>query len=289
MNYSALIVSGLAVGAIYGLVALGYHMIYRATHVVDFAQGEKVAIGGLFLLTFTKDWHLPLWGAILLSGACGAALGFVYERGVVRFTYRRDQLTMIMATVGVSLILLRGHELIWGRAGLPVPPFTSSPQSVTIGSVSVPTQNLWIWGLLAIALVVLYFFFQRTLRGQAAIAAAANPLGASLSGINVARTRTLAFALASGLAALAGVVVAPITLAGGTLGASVALKGFAGAIVGGLANPVGAVAGALIVGVVESLVGGAVGTGYRDPAAYGLLLAMLLIRPSGIFSRKAAA
>lgn len=289
MDYPSLIVSGLAVGAIYALVALGYHIIHRATHVIDFAQGEKVALGGLFLVSFAQDASIPLWASVLISTACGFLLGYVYERGIVRFTYNRDQLTMIMATVGVSLILLRGHELIWGRAGLPVKPFTSSPQTIEIGTVRFPTQDLWIWGLLVVAVVVLYFFFQRTLRGQAAIAAAASPLGASLTGIHVPRTRTLAFGIASGLAVLAGLVVAPQTLAGGTIGASIGLKGFAGAIVGGLTSPIGVVAGSLLVGVIESLVGGVLGSGYRDPTAYALLLVALLLRPSGLFARSAAA
>jgi len=185
--------------------------------------------------------------------------------------------------VGAALIFLRGHELIWGREGLPFPAFSPEAQPLHLGQVVVNVQDLWIAGLLIIVLLGLYLFFQRTLRGQAAVAAAADPLGAALTGIDVPRARSIAFCLATAMAVLAGIVVAPFTLAGGQIGMPIGLKGFAGAVVGGLDSPVGVVLGSLLVGVAENLAAGLFGYGYRDPVAFSLLIIMLLLRPAGLF------
>jgi branched-chain amino acid transport system permease protein len=144
-------------------------------------------------------------------------------------------------------------------------------------------QSLWGFALLGVTLVVLFLFFDRTLYGKAIKAASTNELAAHLVGISPNQMKAYSVALASGMAALAGVMIAPFTLAGGAIAVFIGIKGFAGAIIGGLDSPVGVVVGGLLVGVIEAFAAGTLASGYRDPVVFSMLLLMLLLRPSGFF------
>lgn len=278
-----LVIAGLTTGCVYALVALGFHLIYRTTHIVDFAQGEKVALGGLFALSLMSGLQFPLWLAILVSTGIGALLGVVYDRTVIQLARRRSESVTIIATVGVSLIILNGQGLVWGRKGKPFPPFTPQWDTVSVLGINIVVQYLWAWLLMLVVLGILYLVFEKTLWGQAMVATAQDELGARLTGINVSGVRTASFAMASALAVLAGIIVAPITAAGGDAGLPLAIKGFTGAMVGGLDSAPGVVLGSLVVGVLEALTAGVVGYGYRDPVTYALLFVTLLLRPEGLF------
>lgn len=288
MQVIQLVVSGVTIGMVYALVALGYHLIFRATRVIDFAQGEKVTLGGLFALSVMMLLGNNLWVAIILATVMGFALGWLYEWGVLRRTYKRLQVVQIIATVGVAQFFYFGHGLIWGISAVPFPhSLGGDPDNViTVFGIRVLEDRIWVWGLVIAVVIVLHVYFGRTRHGQAMIASADNELGAQLSGINVGAMRSNAVAVATALAILGGVIIAPFTLAGGSIGLPIAVKAFAGAMVGGLHSSIGVVVGSIIVGVTETLVAGLISYGLRDPVAFALLLLVMLARPTGIFGRR---
>jgi len=286
-----LIVAGLTVGSGYALVALGIHIILRATRIVNFAQGEFTVVGGLFALTFVQVLHVSTWFALIGASVCGFVLGLVFERLILRPAGRSGETGLTIATIGTVFILLYGHALIpgWGSLPQPLPAFTGDASDVfTLGGVTIGVQSLWVFALLLVALAAMYVFAERTYYGKAIRAAANNPLGARLIGIDVASTRAVSVGIAIALAAYGGTILGPITLVGGAAGVAISIKGFVGAIVGGLESPIGCVAGGLIVGVVEKLLEGRLSYGVADPIVYSLLLLALLFFPQGLFGRRAA-
>ncbi len=283
-DYLQFLIAGLTMGAVYALVGLGYHIIIRATRAINFAQGDQVVMGGLIALTFINGAKFPLFIAVVLSLVIGGVIGLAYERLALRPTYKTGQISTVIASIGVSLFFFHGQGLVWGKEAQAFPPFTGGQNDVVnVLGAKVLVQSLWAFGLLALSLIVLNLFFERTIYGKAMQAAATNELGAQLSGISPNRMKAYSVGLASALASLAGVMIAPFTLAGGALAMPIGIKGFAGAMVGGLGSPIGVVAGGLIVGVVESFAAGLLASGYRDPVAFSLLLLVLLFRPSGLF------
>ncbi|MCL5959893.1 MAG: branched-chain amino acid ABC transporter permease [Chloroflexi bacterium] len=283
-DYLQLVFAGLTMGSIYALVALGYHVILAATRVINFAQGDQVVLGGLVALTLLTTLQMPIWVVLLGTVLVGIALGFCYERLVFRPTYKIGEVATIIATIGISLFLFHGQGIAWKREAQAFPSFTGQQNDVIdVLGAKLVVQSLWVFALVGITLILLYFFFQRTLYGKAIKASATNELAAQLVGINPNHMKAYSVALASGLAALAGVMIAPFTMAGGAIAMFIGIKGFAGAVVGGLDSPVGVVVGGLVVGLVEAFAAGLLASGYRDPVVFSLLLFMLLVRPSGLF------
>jgi len=288
-----LLVAGLTVGSGYALVALGIHIILRATRIVNFAQGEFTIVGGLMALTLVQLLHANSWLALLGATLGGFVLGLAYERLVLRPAARSGELALTIATIGTVSILLYGHALVpgWGSLPQPLPAFSGDPSdAIALAGTSIQIQSLWVIGLLLLALLVLYLFFERTYYGKAIVAAANNPIGAKLVGIDVTGTRAVSVALSIALAAYGGTIIGPITLVGGAGGTAIATKGYVGAIVGGLESPLGCVVGGLLVGVIEKLIQGLPGVSYgiSDPIVYSLLLFGLLVRPQGLFGARRA-
>ena len=273
-----LLVSGLTLGAIYALVALGFHLVYTMTGIIDFAQGDKVVLGGLIGLSLVGaglDTYAVLLVLILVVGL---VLGVVYDWVAV---HRNGTIAAVAATVGMTLVFANGRSLVWGPDARPFPPVVDG--DLAIGNVRITYQSLVVWVVLVLISVGMAFLIERTRVGRGMVAAATDPVAASAVGIDVKRSRAVAFALAFGLATVAGVLVAPITLAGGgSLGIALTLKGFTGAVLGGLSSTKGVLAGALLLGVVESQVAAFLPNGYVDPVVFGLLLVVLLVLPSGI-------
>ena len=281
MDYVQFTVAGLMVGAVYALVALGFHLIITTTGILDFAQGEKLVLGGLFALALINigiPYPISFFLCILLA----AVLGFLYYHLLIGPASRGLVTGQIIATLGASIFFFYGHGVIWGQGAFPFPPIT--PGELRLGEVVIDYQSFWIWGALALIVVGLLYFLGKTREGKAMIACSTNPTAASAVGINVSRMYMYAFAIAFVLAITGGVLAAPRTLAGGTMGTSLAIKGFAGAVIGGIGNPIGVVLGSLLVGVIESNVSGAISYGYRDPVVYILLILVLMIRPYGLFA-----
>jgi branched-chain amino acid transport system permease protein len=288
-----LLVAGLTVGSGYALVALGIHIILRATRIVNFAQGEFTIIGGLLALTCVEIFHANTWFALVGATVAGFVLGLVFERFVLRPAAKSGEIPLTIATLGTVSLLLYGHALVpgWGSLPQPLPSFSGeASDAITVGGVAIQVQSMWVLGLLLLALLVLYLFFERTYYGKAIRAAANNPTGAKLIGIDVTNARAVSVGLAIALAAYGGTIIGPITLVGGAGGTAIAIKGFVGAIVGGLESPVGCVAGGLLVGVAEKLIQGLPGVSYglSDPIVYSLLLVGLLLRPQGLFGSRNA-
>jgi branched-chain amino acid transport system permease protein len=277
-----LLVSGITLGAIYALVALGFHLVHRMTGIIDFAQGDKVVLGGLIGLTLVNAHLSNIAVLLVVMLMVGLVLGVIYDWVAIVPTQRNGVIAAVAATVGMSLVLANGHVLVWGPSAQPFPPV--APDGIDLGSVRISYQSLVIWGVLVVVGVGLAFLMDRSRIGRGMVAAATDPLAATTVGINVKRTRAISFALAFGLATIAGVLVAPITLAGGaTLGVSLTLKGFTGAVLGGLDSTKGVLVGAVLLGVVESQIAAFLPSGYVDPLVFGLLIVVLLVLPNGIF------
>lgn len=281
MHIFDLLVSGLTLGSIYALVALGFHLVFKMTGIIDFAQGDKVVIGGLLGLTLVQQGLSTVMVVMLLVVVAGLLLGIAYDAIVIMPTQRNGALAAMAATVGMTLVLAHGHHLVWGPDPKPFPPVFAG--GVELGPLRVSYQSMVIWAVVVAVGVALALLMGRSRTGRGMVAAATDPLAATAVGINVSRMRALSFALAFGLAALAGVLVAPITLAGGSIGTALTIKGFTGAVLGGLNSTKGVVLGALLLGVVESQLAAVLPNGNVDPVVFGALVIILLLMPNGLF------
>ena len=246
-----LLVAGITNGSIYALIALGYCLIQNATGLVNFAQGDFVMLGAMLMVSLVHGANLPMPLAFCISIAIVALVGIALERGPIRHSRNRDILTLVMITIGASITFRGGSMLIWSKSSHIFPGLGGEDPILFLKAAILP-QSLWILSLSLIILGLLYFFFHRTLTGKAVRAAADNPYGAVLIGISVRRLVALAFGLSGALGAMAGILITPITSMSYDAGLMLGLKGFAAAILGGYGSTVGAVAGGLLLGILES-------------------------------------
>ena len=287
-----LVVAGLTVGSGYALLALGIHLTLRATRVVNFAQGEFSVLGGLIALSVVGTFGVSTWVALAGATLVGFFLGVLFERVILRPTARWGEINVTIATIGTIFILLYGHALVpaWGSEPQPLPALSGGAASVVeLAGVTIGVPSLYVIALLLVALAGLYVFFERTYYGKAIRAAANDPIGAQLIGIDVRSTQAVSVGLSIALAAYGGTILGPITLVGGAGGTALMIKGFVGAIIGGIESPVGCVVGGLLVGVVEKLIQGLpnVSAGTADPIVYALLIVGLAVRPQGLLGKRA--
>ena len=280
------VLSGLTVGAIYALVALGFAIIYNASHVINFAQGEFVMIGGMASAGFIEaGLGLPL--AAVLSVGLATLVGIALEKFAVERARGAPVVTLIIITIGASILLRGLATLVWDKKIHPLPGFGGEQPIAFMGATLMP-QVLWVLGVSAVALALVWWFFNRTLTGKAMLAVSHNALAARLMGISVRRVLLASFALSAALGALAGLLIAPISFTSWDVGVMLGLKGFAAAILGGLGSGPGAVAGGLALGLVESLGAGYLSSAYKDVFAFLIILAALVFLPDGLFGRRAA-
>lgn len=275
------IIAGLKNGAIYSLVALGFTIVFAATGAINFAQGEFFMIGGMLGWFFTQ-LGLPLPIAVIAAALSTAAIAAAMEFLVVRPIADGSPLRIIMVTIGGSELLRQMAQHIFGPNERALPPFSAGPSIKVLGA-AIELQTLWIWGITAVAVTGLAVMYQRTTLGRAMRATSIQRDAARLVGIDTRRMVTIAFALAGGLGAIAGVAVAPLTQTAFNVGAGMGVKGFAAAILGGLGNPIAAVGGGLVLGLLESLAAGYVSHVYKDGVALVVLLGVLFLRPQGLF------
>lgn len=278
------VVSGLKNGAIYALIALGFSLVYSATGVINFAQGEFYMLGGMVAVWALRSVGLPLLAAVPAAVVVTVGVGALVERLALRPRRFEPPLVLIIITIGVSMVLQSLARHLFGPDELALPAFTPGPSVVVFGA-AIERQTLWVWGLTAVALLVLWLLYTRTKLGLAMRATAVSHDASRLVGVDTARVVMVVFALAAALGALAGVAVAPLTQTAYDVGARIGLKGFAAAILGGLGGPVAAVVGGLVLGLVESLSVAFISSTYKDAIALVLLLAVLFIKPSGLFGR----
>lgn len=278
------LVSGLTVGAIYALAALGFSIIYNASNVINFAQGEFIMIGGMATVSL-YGLGLPLVLAIPMAVAATVLVGVAVEKFAVEPARNASVVTIIIITIGASIFLRGVAQVLWGKDFHSLPAFSGEEPIRLLGAVLQP-QSLWVLGVTVVLIALLALFFNRTLHGKAMLAASYNRLAAQLVGVNVKGTLTLAFALAALLGAVGGIVVTPITFTSYEAGIMLGLKGFSAAVLGGLGNGAGAIVGGLVVGVAEALGAGYISSAYKDAIAFVIILLVLFFMPSGLFGRR---
>jgi len=279
------LLSGITIGAIYALVALGFSIIFNASHVINFAQGEFVMIGGMTTVSLIGA-GLPLPLAIVAAVIVAAAVGLALEKFAVEPARGAPVVTLIIITIGASIFLRGLATLVWDKKLHTLAPF-SGQRPIEIAGAALLPQSLWVLGVTLAIVLALSWFFGRTLLGKAILATSHQRLAAQLVGINVRRIVFISYGLSAALGAVAGILITPITLTSWDVGIMLGLKGFAAAVLGGLGSGPGAVLGGLALGIAETLSAGYVSSAYKDVIAFVLMLAVLFFRPRGLLGGRA--
>jgi branched-chain amino acid transport system permease protein len=277
------LVSGLSLGAVYALVAMGFSLVYRTMGLVNFAHADIAMIGAYAASTFYLTSKLPFAVAMVTAIVVTGAIGLVIER-VLRPLENKDFDLMLIGTIGFGIVLQAVAVLIWGTTGRAVPsPLHSAPLNIL--GIRVRTYDLLVMAVAAIAVVALALFLSRTKRGAAMQAVAMDHEAATAVGIDVGRSNALAFAVGAGLAALAGGLVGPMLYVDASLGGALGIKGFAAAMLGGFGSIQGAVVGGIAIGVLDSYAAGHF-QGYSVLVTFLVFTVAIMIRPTGIFGER---
>ncbi len=280
-----LIASGLALGSIYALLALSLVLINKATDVVNFAQGEMAMFGTFICFALLTRAGMPLITVLVLAAPIGALLGLATERVAMRPLEGAPQVNALIATIGLWMIFHHSAGWIWGYDPVRFPSlFPSDPLDVF--GARIAENSLGIIAVSVVVMILLYLFFEYTRTGIAMRAASMNRRAAQLMGIDVQRVGLTAWALATGISVVSGFLIAPLTFLDFEMMFAVLLKAFAGAILGGFNSLPGAVVGCLLIGVLESLFAAYVSTAFKDTFAFGIIIAVLMVRPQGLFTRR---
>ena len=283
MQALQVIISGISQGCIYGLIALGFVLIYKATETVNFAQGELMMLGAFLGLTATAVLGLPYWAAVPAALLAMAAFGFVLERAVINPILGQPAFAIVMVTIGFGFVARGLVTMIpgWGTDTHTIEtPFRG--EVLRAGTLVIAAEHLAIIAATVVLSALLYAFFRYSRVGVAMQAASQNQLAAYCMGIPVRRLNGLIWAISAAVAALAGVLLAPLTFVHVNMG-FIGLKAFPAAVVGGFGSLPGALVGGIVIGVVEALAGVYLPEGFKDVAAYVVVLVMLAVKPNGLF------
>ena len=283
-----LLITGLAIGALYGLVALSISIVYAGLDIVHFAQGEILTMGAFFCLVLSTTYGMGMPAAILLAIAGTVVVSVVIQRVIYNsilkfgggFTVRG--ITFMVAGFGVSTVLQNMYWIIWSP--MPKPFVIDLGPPIALGSIHLQPIYLLILVVATVLMIGLAIFFRKTRMGLAILAVSYNKPVSSLMGINVNRTMSVTFGLAAALTAAAGILIAPITFVQYNMGLVILQKAFCAAVIGGFGNVTGSILGGLILGVAESLGAGFISTGHKDMIGFIIMIVMLMIRPGGIFN-----
>ncbi|MGB5217638.1 MAG: branched-chain amino acid ABC transporter permease [Smithella sp.] len=279
------ILSGLSNGAIYALIGFGFAVIYNATGIINFAQGEFVMLGGMLTVFFLVFFQMPVIPAIGLSIVIATCAGILFERFAIRPLKDASPLRLIIITIGASIFIRGVAMLIWGKDTHALPAFSGDDPLYIAGATLLP-QHLWILGVSVLIIIASRLFFNHSVVGKAMRACSYNPRAAGLVGINVKNMVLLSFALSAAIGSLAGIIIAPLTMTSYDVGVMLGLKGFCAVIIGGMSSGMGTVLGGLLLGLLESLGAGFISASYKDAIAFIILLLILFIRPEGLFKQK---
>jgi branched-chain amino acid transport system permease protein len=282
-----LVFSGISLGMIYAVIAFGYQLTFATSGTLNFGQGEALMLGALVGLTLADTLGINYWLMIPVVCVFGAIQGGLVELIGVRPAIKiKSEFGWIMSTIALGIIFKNVAENIWGRDDMRFPsPIDDEPIKI-LGANVLPMELVVIGGALAMMLLV-ELFNRKSIYGKAVVATANDRDAAGLMGINTGLVITFSYALSSLTAAFAGVLVAPLTLTGATMGAALGLKAFAVAIIGGLSSGMGIIVGGLILGIAETTTGFYLSTGYKDVPGLILLLLVLAIKPAGLFGKSA--
>ncbi|MGE0874256.1 MAG: branched-chain amino acid ABC transporter permease [Burkholderiales bacterium] len=278
-----LLLAGVSQGCVYGLVALGFVLIYKATETINFAQGDLMMLGAFFALTAGVMMGWPYWAMIVFALSVMAVVGMLVERIVLRPVLGYPQFTVVMITIGVGFVIRGIVTMVpgWGTETHQIPtPFADAAWN--FGGLVLPAQQLAVIVMTAALCLVLYLFFRYAKLGVAMQATSQNQIAAYYMGIPVRRVNMLIWGLSAAVATFAGILLAPVTFVHSNMG-FIGLKAFPAAVIGGFGSVPGAIVGGLIIGVVEAFAGFYMPEGWKDIAAYVVVLAVLMVKPSGIF------
>ncbi len=285
-----LLISGLVLGGIYGLIALGYSLIYKASGLMTFTQGDIMTLGAFLGITFYHTLGLPFPIALAITVLIAFAFGMLLEMGVIRQLQKKNVMPIyvVLATIAVSYIIQNGTQRVWGTITLFFPPVFGIPTVKVLGT-NVQPEALLCVGLSLVCMVILHFFMTKTKFGTAMRASSMDPMAARSCGVNTSMTTGITWGLAAGLAAIGGVLIGPLYGVYSTLGSVIGRKGYSGAIIGGYGNMYGAMVGGLLLGLAETFLAGYVSSTYKNLIAYIILLAFLFLKPTGLFNERAIA
>jgi branched-chain amino acid transport system permease protein len=284
--YVQLFASGLSSGSIYALVGLGLLLAFKGTGMLNFAQGELVTLGAYTALFLTLFFELPYWAVFILTLLIMACVGVLFERLLIRPLLRAPEFTIVVATLAVGLMIKNLLRNTWQETVSTIPtPFEN--MSLRLGDISVNPQYVWVTVCAIVLMGLLALFFRNNLAGKAMRAVAQNQIAARLMGIRVGRVYSATFALSTAVAALAGILIAPLHGIEPEMG-NVLMKGFVAAVLGGFNSLVGCVIAGFMLGILESFGGAFIGGLFKDVTAFALLILVLLFRPYGLFGRAEA-
>ena len=276
--------AGLTIGAMYSLAALGFTLIYNASGVLNFAQGEFIMLGGIntvLLMAFGLPMYIAIPAAIILVMVVGMAVA----KFAIEPAGNAESITLVIITIGASLILRGLVQVFVGKKTYAIPAFSGETPIQFFGATILP-QTLWVLAITAVMVAALVWFMNKTWPGKSLLATSQNKLAASFVGVNTKRALLLAFALSAGLGAAGGILVGPITYASYDIGTVLGLKGFVAAALGGMGSGPGAVVGGLLLGVLESLTAGYISSAYKDAMPFVLILLIFIFKPDGILGKK---
>ena len=282
--------SGITNGFVYALIGMGMAVIFKGSRIINAMQGEFAVIGALVTVMALKGMHLPYPVAIVAGIVVGALTGVAIDYVLVRPMTRRNasEESFLLLTIGLAFTLSAATLYFGGRETHLLPGF-GGKDAFELMEATLPQHAAW---LMAVALAVVWalrLFYTHTMLGLSLSAASLDPDGATTTGINVGRMRGYTFLLGGGIGAMAGVLVTPLIGMNYQMGIALTLKGFAAAILGGLANPLGAVVGGLVMGLLESLAVVGFPSGYRDVVSLSLLIVIMIVMPNGMLGRKGRA
>lgn len=279
-----LVVNGAASGCIYGLIALGFVLIYKATEMVNFAQGDIMMLGGFVAFSLIAHFHLPYWVGGLLAILITAAFGYVLDAFVIRRVIGQPQFAVVMLTLGLGFIFRAAAGITWGYDSVGFDtPFTN--KTINLGGMILGEDNLSIIVGTVLLCGILYVFFSKTRIGVAMQAASQNQLAAYYMGIPVRTIFSLIWAISAGVACLAGILLSPVSMIDVNMG-GLAIKAFAAAVIGGFGSIPGSLIGGVIVGIVEQFAGYKLPAGFQEVTSNVVLLSMLIVRPQGLFAER---
>jgi branched-chain amino acid transport system permease protein len=283
--YTQFIISGLTMGSIYAMVGIGFSFIYRVTTVLNFAQGEFLMLGGMVAISMTSVFGSSLGVALIVSVSAVTITGMLFHLGAIKVLGKAEPVRMILITIAGSMFLQGVAYLIWGTDDYTLPAFVKTG-SIDLFGASINSQVIPVFLAAIIITIILKFFFDKTIWGKASTACSESHEASMLMGINVDRMGMLSFAMSAGIGAIGGILISPIALMQYQKGVPLAIKGIAGAVIGGLGNIWGALLGGLIMGLAEALSAGLIASYLTDVVVFAILMLVLFFKPEGLLKGK---